>query len=382
MNPTDTLYGIPCSLYTAKARSYLRKQGIPFREYSVTSPEYLSEVLPEIRRTIMPVWATAAGRIIQDSADIIRFNEHLSASKYPALPDAPVLGAISYLFELFGGEGLLRPAMHYRWNFDEINLDYLRSEFRCLAPEGMNEADWPGVFDFASGRMRKAARSFGVNDDSAPLIEASYSEFLQLFEAHLGTFPYLLGGRPTLGDYALMGPLYAHLYRDPYPGQLMRRKAPLVARWVERMNTSEENWADYKNASTDLVSESDLPETLLALMRFIAADFLPEIVAHIDFTNKWLASKPDLQAGSNGLDDPTQRFIGMTQFSWRGIELRTSVIPYRFYLLQYLQDAHSQAGGAEQRAIESIFTDCGLSSLLTTRTTRRVARQDHLEVWE
>ncbi len=382
MRQHHTLFGIHCSLYTAKARSYLRKQGIPFDEKSVSSREYQTSLLPALQRMIMPVVKTSQGDIVQDSADIIRYFEAHETVKYSALPESTVLKAVSYLFELFGGEGLLRPAMHYRWNFDEINLDYLRSEFRCLAPAGMSESEWPELFDFASGRMRKAAKSFGVTEDSTTTIEASLNEFLLLFEAHLATFPYLLGGRPTLGDYALIGPLYAHLYRDPKPGLLLRQKAPGVARWVERMNTSEENRTDYENASSSLISEAELPESLLALMRFIAVDFLPEMLAHIDFANQWLASKPDLPAGSNGLDDPTQRYIGMAKFDWRDIPLRTSVIPYRFHLLQYLQDAYSQATDPEQRAIDKLFTTCNLSSLLTSRTTRRVTRKNYLEVWE
>lgn len=382
MQLTMTLFGIPCSLYTAKARSYLRKQGLPFEELSVGSATYQEHVQPAIHRMIMPVLQGAQGEIVQDGADILRFCDKHYAGKYPLLPDAPLLKSISYLFELFGGEGLLRPAMHYRWNFDDMNLDFLKSEFQCLAPPGISEADWPSVFDFASGRMRKAAKSFGVTDESIAAIEASYDEFLSLFEAHLKQYPYLLGGHPTLGDYALMGPLYAHLYRDPKPGLLMRQKAPLVARWVERMNTAEENWADYQDASTDLIPATDLPDTLIALMRFIAEDFLPEMLAHIDFANQWLNERPELAPGTNGLNDPTQRFIGKVEFPWRGITLTTSVLPYRFYLLQYVQDEFDNANPDDKRAIQEGFANGNLLPLLSSKTTRRVARVDHLEVWE
>jgi hypothetical protein len=246
----------------------------------------------------------------------------------------------------------------------------------------MKEQDWPQLFEFLSGRMRKATKSFGVNEDSKALIEVSFDEFLQLLESHLKTHPYLLGGRPTLGDYALMGPLYAHIYRDPKPGLLLRQKAPSIARWVERMNTREENWTDYSHVPATLISDADLPETLLALMRFIAADFLPEMLAHIDFTNHWLSDRPTLKAGTNGLEDPTQRFIGMAEFPWRSITLKTSVMPYRFYLLQFLQDAYEQSKPKDQKAIRELFATTGLLPLLTSKTTRRIARINHLEVWE
>ena len=100
-----------------------------------------------------------------------------------------MLLAIGHIFELFGGEGLLRPAMHYRWNFDDQNLDFLNSEFSLLVPPGGHDE---GAFAHNSGRMRKAAVNFGVTPDSVPLIEAAFEEWLDLFSAHLEHHPYLL----------------------------------------------------------------------------------------------------------------------------------------------------------------------------------------------
>jgi hypothetical protein len=40
----------------------------------------------------------------------------------------------------------------------------------------------------------------------------------------------------VLADFALLGPLYAHLYRDAVSGFALRTGRPLVAEWVERTN--------------------------------------------------------------------------------------------------------------------------------------------------
>ena len=85
--------------------------------------------------------------------------------------------------------------------------------------------------------MRKATRVFSVNPDTIPSIEAAYDEFMNLAEAHFREHPFLLGGRPTIGDYALFGPLFAHLGRDPKPLALMQKRAPALFQWLERMNT-------------------------------------------------------------------------------------------------------------------------------------------------
>ena len=84
----------------------------------------------------MPVVQTPQGEIIQDGTVILDHFEAGDLRKSSILPQNRTLRAISFLFELFGGEGLLRPAMHYRWNFDDDNLDFLRSSFKRCFPSG------------------------------------------------------------------------------------------------------------------------------------------------------------------------------------------------------------------------------------------------------
>ena len=53
-----TLYGSPLSLYTGKARSYLIKNGVSYREVAPTTKHYLEEVLPKAgQRNSMPTIA-------------------------------------------------------------------------------------------------------------------------------------------------------------------------------------------------------------------------------------------------------------------------------------------------------------------------------------
>ena len=65
------LWGMPASLYTAKARSYLIKRGVPFVEYGVNHPEFSERVAPAVGRFILPVVECPDGRLIQDGANII-----------------------------------------------------------------------------------------------------------------------------------------------------------------------------------------------------------------------------------------------------------------------------------------------------------------------
>ena len=379
------LYGGPVSLYTGKVRSYLRKHNIDFIEVHPNSERFLKHVVPTVGRWIMPCMETPDGRIIQDGADIIDFFEfEARLSDYPARPTTPVHRAVTHLFELFGGEGLLRPAMHYRWNFDEQNLSFLESEFGISVIPKMTSDQISMNFARSSGRMRKAAVTFGVGPHSTELIESSFMEWLDLFSAHLEHNAYLLGNQPTLGDYCLMGPMWAHLFRDPAPTAVIKKHAPRVGRWVERMSTYEPYDGEFFESPTaprELIAGDELPDTLVAMMRFIADEYLPEIIAHVEYANEWLTQQTDLVTGSNGLPDPGARGIGKTAFAWRGIEIETAVMPYRFWLMQRLHDAVAAVDASSQAAIRTAFSNAGLESLLDLRTIRRVERANHLEVW-
>jgi len=173
---------------------------------------------------------------------------------------------------------------------------------------------------------------------------------------HFKVHPFLLGGRPTYADYGLMAGLYAHLYRDPYPAQLMRQQAPEVARWVERMSGPGQYLWEHPDSTEDLIADNAVPETLKNLMRYFAEEYLPEITDHVNFANDWLDARPELETGTSGLEQ-LNGVLGQNEFDWRGIKLKTSVRMYNFYMLQRFQDSVAAASKSEQQAIRSLFEE-------------------------
>ena len=380
---TYRLYGTPGSLYTGKARSYLIKQGIAFENRAAGEARFRDEIVPKIGRWIIPVLETPDGALVQDGSEIIAHFEAKGGTRFPAFPETPRHRLIGQIFELFGGEGLLRPAMHYRWNFDSTNAAFLARDFpAALAPTGAPEDAQASVFSMASTRMRKAMASFGVSPESSPAVEASYAEFLALFDAHLADSPYLLGGRPTIGDWGLIAPLYAHLARDPFPAQMMKQTAYRVWRWVERMNAADQDAGEYGAPPPELFPDDAVPATLKQLLRFVADDYLPEVRAYVGFANQWLAERPDLKPGTSGLPRSHDRTIGQVAFDWRGVPIQVAVMPYRLFLLQKVQDVAEAATADGRKAIDQVLSATNLAELLTLRTTRRVERRDQLEVWD
>ncbi len=376
------LYGTPGSLYTAKARSYLIKQHIEFENRAAGEARFRADIVPQIGRWIIPVLETPQRELVQDGSDIIAHFETKGPTRLPAYPATPLHALIGQIFELFGGEGLLRPAMHFRWNFDDQNRAFLARDFpAALAPTGATAEVQAEIFAQASARMRKAMAGFGVSPVTAPAIEASYAKFLRLFADHLAGSPYLLGGRPTIADYGLIAPLYAHLARDPYPADLMKSQAFGVWRWVERMNSADQDAGEYGAPPPELFENDAVPASLERLLGFIAEDYLPEVEAYVGFINQWLAERPDLEPGTNGMPRPQDRVIGQVAFTWRGLPMAVNVLPYRLYLLQKIQDVFDAAEDGPRAAMEKLLRDTGLLALVTLRAARRVERRNHLEVW-
>lgn len=376
------LYGMQASLYTGKVRAYMRRNRIPVTERGAGHPDFMGTIYPQMNRFIMPVVVTPGGEIIQDGTDILDFLEGEGLGHEPLYPEDPVLRAIAHLFEFFGNEGLLRPAMHYRWNFDEENLDFLKVSFGDVLPAHMDAAGRAAMFDHASGRMRKAAKAFGVFPETYAKIEESYAEFLSRLNAHLKETYYLLGDRPTIADYGVFNPLYAHLARDPAPAHLMKTTTPYVWNWVERMNRPEqleEHTMD--NPPAGLFAADALPESLAKLMAYISEEYLAEFISHVEFAENWLAKK-DGTLNETDKKSGLGRGLGFATFNWRGQEITTIVMLYRFYLAQRLWNHFDDSKKVDRTAIRSLFSAAGVESFLDIRPSRRVIRKDYREVWE
>jgi glutathione S-transferase len=372
---------MPASLYSGKARSYLRTHRIPYLERAPGDPRYSGEIEPVTGRWIIPVLQDPDGTIVQDTVDIIEHLEATVDAAQSAFPATALMRTVAHLLEMFGGEGMLRPAMHYRWDFDEVNVPFLAKDFSSVLVVGADDATRDAVFAFASQRMRDATASFGVTPEAVPEIERSYEEFLDLFDAHLAGTPFLLGGRPTIADYGFMGPLYAHLARDPYPSVLMKQRAQRVWRWVERMNAPVLDASEFGDCGTELFADDAVPDTLRALLAYVGEEFTPEVTALVGAVDGWLAEHPETDDGDVVLGKPKRRLSGTTTYTWRDQPMTIAVVPYRMFMLKRIQDSYAAASEAGQASIRRLFAAAGLEPLLLLRPRRWVLRRDNREVW-
>lgn len=370
MSEIHTLYAITHSLYSGRARSYLIKNGIAFRELSSGHESFKADILPKGKLPTIPTLLTNQGEVIRDGAAII---EHFEVSSgRPCRPLTAKQQIVSALIDVIGTDGLLRPAMHYRWNFPDDNLEFVHYHFFHSQRDTPQRAD---KTEYMMNKMRHVAQIWGVNDETKAMVEGLYLEYLHALNVHFERYPYLLGGRPCIGDFGLIAPMYAHLGRDPYPARLMQQQAVSVYRWVERMNRADQDAPEYFEVGTQFLEDDEVPETLIAVLKILAEDFVPETTAAADTINQWLADNSP-EAGT-----AAERMLGTLQFTVRDQSISSVAQPYRFYGLQRVQETYDSLAVNDKAAVDEIFARCGLSEILTARLDRQLGRQDNLEVW-
>lgn len=367
-----TLYGAALSLYTGRARSYLIKAGINYRETIPSTGHFLDQVVPKAGgRAGMPTLELEDGTVIRDGVAIIDHFEALSGN--PFAPTTPKQNIISLLFDVIGAEGLLRPAMHYRWNFPEQNREFLQFHFEQGTPRGPNRAEQA---EKRANQMRNACMAFGAVPDTFALTESLYAELLNTLNLHFADHPYLLGNTPSIGDFGLIAPCYGHLGRDPMPLSIMQTKAVRVFRWVERMNRPEPDIGEFENQSNGYLADDEVPQTLIDVLRQIAIDFVPETRAAADCINQWLTEQDNLPAGTEAV-----RGVGQANFVVRDVSISALAQPFRFYLLSRVQNAFTALATADQETVLKLLSACDMADVLEIKLTRNLGRANNLEVW-
>ena len=372
---TYILYSAPHSLYAGRARAYLIKRCIPFEERSVGHSSF-TEIKPIGKLPTIPTLVTPNGEVIRDGAAIIDHFESTFGRLFR--PISPLQDMVSSLFDVIGSEGLRRPAMHYRWNFPEDNDEFLHYHFFSLFRPDTPDREQKTIS--VMEMLRTTTKMRGVTGDTKELVEGLYIELLDALNSHFQHTPYLLGGSPCIGDFGMLAPLYGHLARDPYPAALMKKLAPRVYRWVERMNRESQDAPEYFDFDTDFLQKNEIPETLIAVLRVLSQDFVPETVASAKFLNLWL-SEQNPETGSPAVFQLGTSPLGNVEFQVRDHTINAAIVPYRHFQLQRIHQIFDEVETKTQIRIKQILKSCDMADILNVRLNRSIGRKDNLEVW-
>lgn len=359
MTGTYTLYGMDISLYSGKARAYLRYKGVPLREVFPTLNVYRKFIIPRTGVRYVPVLHTPDDLVVQDTTAII---DHVEARHpTPAVyPDDPVQRLVALLLELYGDEWLLIPAMHYRWSYIADNGAELFPEWgRIVAPWAPRLLrHWLG--QRLSRRFAGMLPMLGVHPHSLEAVEASYLAVLDDLNTHFTAHPYTLGGRPSLGDYGLIAPLYAHLGRDTHPRQLMQDRAPAVFDWVQRTHAG-------APATGGWLPEGQIPDTLAPVL---ARQFTEQVPVLLDTADRLAAWAQRRDAGAR-----VSRMIGTHTVTIEGVDCERAVIPYSLWMWQRAVDQYAALNDADRARADAVLPDGGAA--LRVPLPQRVARVEN-----
>ena len=367
-----TLYGAPFSLYTGRARSYLIKAGIDYREEPHASAHFFASVLPKAggRRGI-PTIEFSDGSVIRDGVAIIDYFESLNGGLFSPL--TPKQKIVSRLLDAIAAEGFLRPCMHYRWNFDQDNEEFLLFHFQTIFAEADAEQAARERMQFIKENVNPA---WGVTPEHHELIETLHLGTLKTLNAHFARYPYFLGGKPCIGDFGMMAPLYGHLGRDPKPLSLMQLHAVRLFRWVERMNRPEPDVGEFADKTPAYLGDDQVPDTLIDVLKHFAIDYVPESQAACDTINEWLLANPDVPSLTE-----VERGLGHCRFEVMGETLSAQAQPFRFYVLKRVQDEYRKLSEKERAEVDLLLQACDLEPVLNMKLEREIGRHNNLEVW-
>ncbi len=352
------LIGTDASQFSGKARSYLRWKGVDFSETTATPEVYRDIVEPRIGFAVIPILETPDGVVVQDTADIIDHVE--KAESGPSVfPDGPVQRLASLLLELYADEWLVIPAMHYRWNYNE---PWIVTELGRNAAPNASPEEQARIGQVIAAPVKESVPRVGVSEETISGIEAHYEGFLADYSAHLRKMPFAFGDRPSLADFALFGPLYGPLYRDPASGERMRRRAPAVADWVERM-------LNVTAGSGALSANDDVPTTLHPILKRQMNEQLPVLQDSVRALGEWAMAQPK---GAR-----IKRSLGRHEFTIGGRVGERNIMSFSLYRLQRVLDLFASLSDADRQRANVFLEAIGGRALATMALPVRLERREY-----
>ncbi len=370
------LWGANWSLYTAKVRPYLIKKGIDYVEICPSHPHYQEHILSTVGHFTVPVLEMPDGNIIADSSEIMEFLE-TRFPDLPMLPEDKTLSALAQLIHSYGSEGLTKPAMYFRWNTSYENRLFARNEFlrSLLKPE---QADGFAV------AMRDYLPVLGIGLDHKvdEVIETSTEKLYDTLNAHFLEYPYILGGVPSYADYGMMGALYAHHGRDVASSNAMKIRAPALYRWIETMSRAPVVDQEVWHVPQEFFSVDDLPDTLIAFLKLIAEDYVPEIMATMELYFQWLDAETRAAGAIVDVEGLKRchQVLGEIEHVQGGVTIkRVALLDSVSHHLRF-QALVDQMSNSEKEKLNEILQKVGAHDLADLRLKREMKRDDYAYV--
>lgn len=319
------MHGLKLSLFTGKLEAYFRVKGIEHDFVEMDRADF-QRCAQATGIAQMPQVETPDGGWLTDTTAIIAKFEAEGAG--PSLtPQSPVAKFASLMLEDLFDEWYWRPALYYRWAFDEDALLMSSQAARTI----LRDVPLPFFLrrQFVLRRQRKVYMAEdAVTPETAPAIEAHYHETLAVLNDILAKRPFLMGQRPCEADFGMFGPFFRHFFSDPTPGLIMREEAPHVCAWVTRL------WALRPADLENVPQISDVPDDLSFFFEMVGNDYLSYLQANADAAER----------GDKNVRHEAQ-----------GVEWSLPTAPYRVYCLSELRRQFQVLGPDDQGQVRTLI---------------------------
>lgn len=332
--------GAPGSPYTRKMLALLRYRRIAYRYIQSSAARKLG--LPTAKVPLLPTFYFPQEQDelipVTDSSPIIRRLEPINAERQVIAPD-PVVALLDMLLEDYADEWLTKPMFHFRWRYA---ADIKRSA--QVLPHWRHgiasDAQIKALGDEFAQRQIDRLSVVGSNDITAKVIEDSYRRLLRALDAHLATFPFLMGQRPGAADFAFAGQLTQLAQFDPTPMAITLENGGRVYAWVSTL----EDLSGLEPTPTDWLQRDAVPATLHALLSEMGRVYTPVM----------LANERAVHGGASQVEAIVD-----------GQPWQQRPFPYQAKCLRWLREAHAQLTDADRAAFDAIISNTGLEAIFT-----------------
>jgi hypothetical protein len=179
--------------------------------------------------------------------------------------------------------------------------------------------------------------------------------------------------------------LHAHLGRDIYPCDIMKKTAPVLFRWTETMNWPGIPTAELSQVPQEYSALDNLPDTLIDFLKLMCADFGAQLKAVALAYEDWLADGPDRPEGtiiSNDKAPLNRQPIGQMEYLKQGVTIKRDAWPDVMNMHQYVLEVVDAMTPAEKGQWSNLMKKVGGEVFLETPVPRPIVIQKHKKPYQ
>lgn len=358
MSSQYRMYGWHLSYFAGKVRSYLKYKRVPFDDVDVNLLVLMWLGKRKTGVVAMPLLQTPDDIWMQDSTETWQFIEERFKDR-PILPTSPRQRFVALWLEAWGDEWWIPIAMQTRWRHAENYPLFEHDAGNALLP------GWPHFMQRrAVARIARRLRGYlpavGVRAEQDELLMTWTRRMLSLLETHFSQHAFLLGAKPSLADFSLMGTMYGHLGRDPWPARELIAPNPHLRNWIDRM-ADLPNSLDESAAPTWLAND-DIPATLMPILRITFEEFGAQVAGIADQVRTLAAHWPKERRLPRILEDVA---IPLPEGTFK-----RAAMPYTLWMAQRALDSIAELPEQTGQELGRWLTESGGGALLTLDAPR------------